>query len=204
MNYDTWKALNDASLLAILVAPILIAIITFIARRRSHSPDGKRNGRPIIWSLAAYLCSLIALMIVWGVSLQEQFPDYVARREAETEAANTSGGEFSDGEVLQSAIGQWRPNNANRTDHFIFTADTYSSVNPDLNTTITFNYRVVGRESMCMRIQTTGSRVIQGEAVTEESSRSGEAFIVCVDPDTDQMLMSFDSEGGDVVLSRMN
>ena len=101
-------------------------------------------------------------------------------------------------------VGSWRPNNAHRSDYFTFTANTYASVNPEFDTVITYRYRVLRRDGPCMRIQDSGNEVAQSGNITQRSSRPGQAFIVCVDPETDQMLMRFDSDRGDVFFSRMN
>lgn len=56
----------------------------------------------------------------------------------------------------------------------------------------------------CMRIQSTSDKVIQAGTITQESARAGEPFTVCVDPETDQMLIRFDSDRGDVFFTRMD
>lgn len=199
MSYETWTALNNASIVGILIIPIVLAVVVFLRQRRSRSPDGKASGRPLVWSSAMLVGSLIALLLVWGLALVERFPEYASRRSAEHVASERRG----EANIVANAVGSWRPNNPNRSDYFTFTEDTYSSVNPEFNTTISFRYRVLRREGECMRIETTGSEVIQDGRVTQRSSRTQDPFIVCVDPETDQMLMSFDGDRGDVFFTRM-
>ncbi len=205
MSYETWTAFNNASIAGILVIPVALAVVVFLRQRQRHSPDGTRTGRPMAWSLLTFVGSFIALIVVWGFALVEGFPEYTARRDAEYAASGSSDGAGASSiEAIDGVVGSWRPNNANRTDYFTFTTQTYSSVTPNLDTTITWTYRVLRRDGPCMRVETTGSQVVQGGAITETSSRNGRPFIVCVDPETDQMLMRFDSDRGDVFLSRMD
>lgn len=206
MTYETWSMLNSACIVGVLVIPIMFALVVFLRRRGVRSPDGKGIGRPIVWSLTTLVGTFMVLVVAWGLSLQERFPEYVARRDAEYAAPDAS--EVSDlsnnSSVIDSAVGSWRPNNANRSDYFTFTTTTYASINPEFDTVVTYSYRVIRRDGPCMRIQPTRSEVTQAGAVTQRSSRSQQAFIVCVDPETDQMLMRFDGDRGDVFFSRMN
>jgi len=207
MNYEAWTALNNASVIAVVTAPILLAIVVFLnlwGRRDAH---GRRTGRAILSALGVAFASFVAFVFVWYLTLHEAFPDYSARWRAESEQRREQrGGEVAaDAGVINGIVGQWRPNNRNRTDYLAFTAETYSSINPDHDTTITYTYRVLHRDGPCMRIQATGNRVIQAGTITQESSRSGDPFIVCVDPETDIMVIRFEnSEGGDVFFTRMD
>lgn len=206
MNYETWVTLNNVGIIGVLVVPIVFAVAVFLRQRRPRSPDGPVTGRPVVWALATLVGSFIVLVVAWGVLLQERYPAYVARHDAEFAASEGSGNVSSSSSpgVIDGVVGSWRPNNPNRSDHFTFTANTYAAVNPETNTVITYRYRVLRQDGPCMRIQDTGHEVTQGGSETERSSRSGQAFIVCVDPETDQMLMRFDGDRGDVFFSRMN
>lgn len=206
MNYETWTVLNNASIVGVLVIPIVAAITVYLRQRCPRSPDGKPTGRPVAWSLATLVLSFMVLVVAWGLSLQEGFPEYAARRDAEYAASEgTTGSDASSNvDVIDGVVGSWRPNNVNRSDYFTFTERTYASVNPEFDTVVTYRYRVLRHDGPCMRIQPTGSEVSQGGGVTERSSRTQAAFIVCVDPETDQMLMRFDNDRGDVFFTRMN
>lgn len=205
MNYETWSLLNNASIVGVLVIPIALAIAVYLRQRRPRSPDGKATVRPLAWSLATLVLSLMVLVVTWGLSLQEGFPEYTARRDAEYAASEATTGSETSGnvDVIDGVVGSWRPNNINRSDYFTFTERTYASVNPEFDTVVTYRYRVLRHDGPCMRIQPTGSEVSQSGSVTQRSSRTQAAFIVCVDPETDQMLMRFDSDRGDVFFTRM-
>lgn len=206
MTYETWVTLNNVGIVGVLVIPIVLALAVFLRQRRPRSPDGKTTGRPVAWTLATIVGSFILLVVAWGLLLQERYPEYVARHDAEYAASEgTADASSSDTrDVIDGVVGSWHPNNANRSDYFTFTPNSYASVNPQFDTVITYRYRVLRRDGPCMRIQDSGSEVTQGGTVTQQSSRPGQAFIVCVDPETDQMLMRFDSDRGDVFFSRMN
>lgn len=205
MTYETWFMVSSMSVLGVLILPIALAIAVYIRQRGPRSVDGKRTGRPLAWASAALVSSFIALIIAWGLTLEEGFPEYVARRDAELAASRgTTPSEASSPEVIDGVVGSWRPNNANRSDYFRFTERTYSSVNPEFDTIVTYRYRLVRRAGPCMRIQPSESEVSQGGEVTQRSSRRQSAFTVCVDPETDQMLMRFDNDRGDVFFTRMN
>lgn len=206
MSYETWVTLNNVGIVGVLVIPVLLAVLVFSHQRRSRSPDGKATGRPMAWALATIVGSFLVLVVAWGLLLQESFPDYVARQDAEYAASDGTADAGSSGNrgVIDGVVGSWRPNNANRSDYFTFTANTYASVNPEFDTVITYRYRVLRRDGPCMRIQDSGNEVAQGGTVTHRSSRPGQAFIVCVDPETDQMLMRFDSNRGDVLFTRIH
>lgn len=206
MNYETWVMLNNAGIIAVLVLPIVFAGVVYLRQRRPRSPDGKATGRPVAWSLATLIGSFLLLVVAWGLSLQERFPEYVARHDAEYAAPEGTDVaiDTNDGGIIDGVVGSWRPNNVNRSDYFTFTSNTYASVNPEFDTIVTYRYRVLRRDGPCMRIRPTSSEVTQSGSVTQRSSRSQDAFIVCVDPETDQMLMRFDSGRGDVFFIRMN
>lgn len=206
MNYETWKVLNNIGIGVVLLLPIILAIIVFITRRRRRAEDGKPNGRPIGWSIVTLIASFLILVDAWGLALQERYPEFKARYDAEVGSADGSSQPASPDtgiNAVNAVVGSWRPSNSNRTDYFTFTTSTYSSVNPEFDTTITYTYRVLRRDGPCMRIEPTGNNVIQSGVITQESSRTGEPFIVCVDPETDQMLMRFPSGRGDVFFTRM-
>lgn len=206
MSYETWTALNNVSIVGILGTPLVLAVVVFLRQRRPRSPDGETTGRPVVWTLATLVGSFIVLVVAWGLLLQERYPDYVARHDADYAASEVTADVSSLGTrgVIDGVVGSWRPNNINRSDYFTFTANTYASVNPEFDTVITYRYRVLRRDGPCMRIQDSGSEVAQGGTVTHRSSRPGQAFIVCVDPETDQMLMRFDSDRGDVLFTRIH
>lgn len=108
-------------------------------------------------------------------------------------------------QVIDRVEGRWRPNNAHRTDYFVFTDRTWSSVNPDQDTTITWEYEVPRRHGPCMRIHSINTHVVEAGAVTrDEPSEGRNPVTVCVDPETDVMVMRFASGGDDVFLVRMN
>ena len=206
MSYETWTMLNNACIVGVLVVPIVLAALVFFRQRRSRSPEGKVTGRPVAWSLTTLVGSFIALVVAWGLSLQEGFPQHTARRDREYAASEDAEASRTPNSpsVIEGVVGSWRPNNASRTDYFTFTASTYASVNPEFDTVVTYTYRVLRHDGPCMRIQPTGSEVSQGGGVTQRSSRTQAAFIVCVDPETDQMLMRFDSDRGNIFFTRMN
>lgn len=206
MSYEAWTALNNASVIAVVTAPLLLAIVVFLIQRQRRDASGKRTGRPVLSAFGVAFASFLAFMFVWYLALHEAFPDHSARWRAESEQRRGgTGGEFAaDADVINGIVGRWRPNNRNRTDYLAFTDETWSSINPDHDTTITYTYRVLRRDGSCMRIQPTSSKVIQAGTITQESARTGEPFIVCVDPETDQMLIRFDSDRGDVFFTRMD
>ena len=206
MSYATWAAFNNASVIAVVTAPILLAIMVFLARRQHRDAAGRRNGRTVLWSTVTAVGSFFTLVFVWYLALQEAFPDHSARWRAESEQGHGQhGGEVAAyAGTIDGIVGRWRPNNRNRTDYLAFTDETWSSIHPDHDTTITYTYRVLRRDGPCMRIQSTSDKVIQAGTITQESARAGEPFTVCVDPETDQMLIRFDSDRGDVFFTRMD
>ena len=206
MSYETWETVNIAGMVGVLVAPLLLAGIVFLNRRQRHDGNGKRNGRAVLWSFVTAFFSFLAFLMAWGLTIYGPFPEYVARwnEKYDTGSQQTTRSPTSEASVIDGIIGQWRPNNRNRTDYFAFTADTYSSVNPEFNTTLTWNYTVVRRDGPCMRIRQTHVLVLQGQQITRDEPMHGDPFVVCVDPDTDQMLMRFDGDRGDVFFTRMN
>lgn len=207
MSYETWETANTVGMLTALTAPLVLAVIVFLRQRRRRDANGKRIGRPLLWSLGVAFFSFFAFVVVWGLTLQEAFPNYSERWRAEGEhdqQLDAGVARTDNANVIDGVIGEWRPNNANRSDYFRFTERTYASVNPEFDTIVMYRYRVVRRDGPCMRIEPIESEVSQGGEVTQRSSRRQSAFIVCVDPETDQMLMRFDSDHGDVFFTRMN
>lgn len=209
MSYETWETANTIGMPAALIAPIVLAVFVFLRQRRRRDANGKRIGRPVVWSFVTAFFSLLAFVVVWGLTLPESFPDYSARWRAESEQrrdqqpdADVARGDNAN--VIDGIVGQWRPNNARRTDYFAFTAETYSSINPEFDTTLTWNYEVIRRDGPCMRIRQTHVLVVQGGEITRDGPTRGDPFVVCVDPETDQMLIRFEnSDGGDVFFTRM-
>jgi hypothetical protein len=210
MSYETWEVVNTISMLAVIFAPIVLAIVVFVRQRRHRGADGKRVGRPVLWSFVTAFFSFLAFVVVWGLTLQEAFPDYSARWRAENEQPqdrqpDTGVARADNANIIDGIVGQWRPNNARRTDYFAFTAETYSSINPEFDTTLTWNYEVMRRDGPCMRIRMTHVVVVQGGQITRDGPTRGDPFVVCVDPATDTMLIRFEnSEGGDVFFTRMD
>ncbi len=206
MSYETWETLNTIGMLTVMFAPFVFAALVFLKLRRRRDAEGKRIGRPVLWSFVTAFFSFLALVMVWGFAFQEALPDYTARwnaenqqpiQQRETEAA-------ADARVIDGIVGQWRPNNIRRTDYFTFTEDTYSSINPEFDTTLTWNYEVMRRDGPCMRIRLTHVVVVQSGQVTRDGPTDGDPFVVCADPETDTMLIRFeDSQGGDVFFTRM-
>ena len=206
MSYETWERLNTIGMLSVLIVPIVLAVLVFLKQRQHRDTNGKHIGRPNLWSFVTAFFSFLALVMVWGLAFQAAFPGYAARWHAENEQPGGQPGErTADAGVIDGIVGQWRPNNARRTDYFAFTAETYSSINPDFDTTLTWNYDVMRRDGPCMRIRLTHVVVVQGGQITRDAPTSGDPFVVCIDPETDVMLIRFEnSEGGDVFFTRMD
>lgn len=85
MSYETWETLNTIAILAVVIAPIALAVAVFLKQRRRRDAEGKRIGRALLWSFVTAFSSFLALVIVWGLTLQEAFPEYSARWSAENE-----------------------------------------------------------------------------------------------------------------------
>lgn len=202
MRYETWEIANTTAILIATIAPIVLAILVFLKQRQRRDASGERIGRPVLWAFVTAFASFLAFVIVWGLTLQEQYPDYATRWNAEIDQRRDVRETGTD--VIGDVVGQWRPNNRNRTDYFVFTEDTWASVNPDLDSTITWEYEVLQRDGPCMRIRSTHARaIVNGRTVRDEPIRD-DPFYVCVDPETDIMVMRFEnSDGGDVFLVRM-
>lgn len=209
MSYETWETLNTIGMLTVLFAPFVLTVLVFLKLRRRRDADGKRIGRPVLWSFVTAFGSLLAFVVVWGLALQEAFPAYSARWRAENEQRQdqrpgTGVADADNANVIDGIVGQWRPNNARRTDYFAFTAETYSSINPEFDTTLTWNYDVVRLDGPCMRIRLTHVVIVQSGQITRDEPTRGDPFAVCVDPETDVMLIRFEnSQGGDVFFTRM-
>lgn len=211
MSYGTWEVVNNVAIVLCLVVPIVLAVLVFLKQRERRDAVGKRVGRPVMSSFITAFSSFLALVIAWGLTLQEAFPDYSARWRNENErqpdehpSADVGIVRTGEVDVIDGIVGSWRPNNTRRSDYFTFTERTYASVNPEFDTIVTYRYRVLRRDGPCMRIQPTGSEVAQGGSVTQRSSLTQQPFFVCIDPETDQMLIRFDSDRGDVYFTRMN
>lgn len=205
MSYETWEATNVVAILAALIAPVVLAVAVFLNRRQSRDAEGKRNGRAVLWSFVTAFFSLLAFVMAWGLILREPFSKYSARWDEEHSSDDQTATERqADADVIDGVVGQWRPNNRNRTDYFAFTAETYSSINPEFDTTITYGYEVIRRDGPCMRIQSTNVLIIQSGQVTRDEPARGDPFFVCVDPESDVMLMRFDSDRGDVFFVRID
>jgi len=204
MSYETWEAVNVVAMFAVLIVPLVLAVVVFLNRRQRRDAEGKRNDRAVLSSFVTAFLSFLAFVIVWGLTLQEPFPEYAARWDEKYGSGNELAQEPSNGRVVDGVVGQWRPNNENRTDYFAFTAETYSSINPEFDTTITYGYEVMRREGPCMRIRSAHVLAIQNGQVTRDEPARGDPFFVCVDPETDVMLMRFDNDRGDVYFVRMD
>lgn len=206
MTYEAWTALNNASVIAVVTAPLLLAIVVFLVRHQRRDANGKRTGRAVLSAVGAAFGSFVVFVFAWYLAVHEAFPDHSARWRAESEQRQRQQPRTrdDDADVIDGIVGQWRPNNRNRTDYFAFTTETYSSINPDYDTTITYAYEVMRRDGSCMRIRSTHVTVAQSGQVTRKEPTRGDPFIVCVDPETDLMVMRFDSDQGDVFFVRMN
>lgn len=206
MSYEAWTALNNASVIAVVTAPILLAIVVFLIRHQRRDANGKRTGRPILSAFGVAFASFLAFAFVWYLAVHEAFPDYSGRWRAESEQrqGQQPSTRTAHADVVEGITGQWRPNNRNRTDYFAFTAETYSSINPRFDTTITYAYEVVRRDGPCMRIRNTHVLVVESGRVTRDEPTRGDPFFVCVDPEADVMLIRFDNDRGDVHFVRMD
>lgn len=206
MSYETWETINIAAMIGIFIAPVLLAVVVFLNRRQSRDADGKRNGRAVLWSFVTAFFSLLAFVMAWGLTIYEPFPEYVVRWEAKygSDDQQTREPRTADAGIIDGVVGQWRPNNRNRNDYFAFTAETYSSINPRFDTTITYAYEVVRRDGPCMRIRNTHVLVVESGRVTRDEPTRGDPFFVCVDPEADVMLIRFDNDRGDVHFVRMD
>lgn len=206
MTYEAWTALNNASVIAVVTAPLLLAIAVFLVRRQRRDANGKRTGRAVLSAVGVAFGSFVAFVFAWYLAVHEAFPDYSARWRAESEQRQDRrpSTRAADADVIEGITGQWRPNNRNRTDYFAFTTETYSSINPEFDTTITYAYEVMRRDGPCMRIRNTHVTVAQSGQITRDEPTRGDPFFVCVDPEADVMLMRFNNDQGDVYFVRMD
>ena len=85
MSYETWETANTIAILAVVLVPIVLALGVFLNRRQQRDADGKRTGRAVLWSFVTAFFSFLAFVVVWGLTLQEPFPEYAARWSAENE-----------------------------------------------------------------------------------------------------------------------
>lgn len=199
MTYDQWKIFGNALAFGVLIGALIILVWFYFATRRPAGADGKRRGRPLL-ALVIGIGAFVGLGFVWSLIVLEPYPEFAERQGREHAEASASSN------VIEGVEGRWRPNNASRSDYFVFTSQTWSSVNPDHDTTISWDYEVIRRDGPCMRIRSTSTRMVEAGEVTREGPRqdAGDPLTVCVDPETDLMVMRFDSGGEDVYLVRMN
>lgn len=195
MTYEQWETFNKVIVLAVLAGVLTVTMMVYYGTRRSVGDGGKKRGR-LGLTLLVGAAAFVGLAFVYNLIVMEAYPEYAGRYQNERSTSR----------VIDRIEGRWRPNNARRTDYFVFTDRTWSSVNPDHDTTITWEYEVLNRDGPCMRIRSTSTRVVEGGTVTRDGPRrdGGDPVTVCVDPDTDMMAMRFDSGGEDILLVRMN
>jgi hypothetical protein len=199
MTYEEWETFGNGLAVGVLAGAVIILVWFYFATRRPAGADGKRRGRPVL-AIVVAIAAFVGLGFIWNLIVWAPYPEYAERQgreHAETRAASN---------VIDGVEGSWRPNNASRTDYFVFTNERWSSVNPDHDTTISWDYEVLHRDGPCMRIRSTSTRVVEAGEVTRDGPRQddGDPLTVCVDPETDLMVMRFDSGGDDVYLVRMN
>lgn len=195
MTYEQWETFNKVIVLAVLVGAVTLMIMVYYGTRRSVGEDGKKRGRLGLTALVGVV-AFVGLALVYNLIVLEPYPEYADRYQSERPPS----------QVVDHVEGRWRPNNVTRNDYFVFTRRTWSSVNPDFDTTVTWEYEVLSRDGPCMRIRSTNTRVVEAGEVTRDEPRrdGGDPVTVCVDPETDLMVMRFDSGGADVFLVRMN
>lgn len=195
MTYEQWETFNKVIVLAVLAGTLTVTMMVYYGTRRPAGEDGKKRGRFGL-TLLVGVVALVGLALVYNLIVMQAYPEYASRYQNERPTS----------QVVDHVEGRWRPNNAHRTDYFIFTDRTWSSVNPDHDTTITWEYEVLRRDGPCMRIRSTSTRVVEAGVVTRDGARTddGDPVTICVDPASDMMAMRFDSGGADIFLVRMN
>lgn len=108
MNYEAWTTLYNASIVGVLVLPIVLAIVVFFRQRRRRSAEGKRTGRPVVWSLVTIVGSFFTLLIAWGLALVEPFPEYMARQHTEYAASSRARDDLNLSQAVDLCAEQYR------------------------------------------------------------------------------------------------
>lgn len=195
MTYEEWGTFSNTIVVAVLAGTLTLMMMTYFGTLHPVGEDGKRRGRLGLTALVGGMV-FVTLGFAYNLIVIEPYPEHADRSQQER----------AEGQSLSLVEGRWRPNNGARSDYFVFTRHTWSSVNPDQDTTITWDYEVLRRDGACMRIRSTSTRVVEAGHITHDgpSQDDGDPMTVCVDPDTDMMVMRFDGGGADVFLVRMN